>query len=85
MQTGNYVIWILGSLFIFVTGVAGLIVRIGLTMFQWRREIDAAIAGTKAKIAGMEVVTERNEEEIKRLRARVDALQSCQNFIQGSK
>jgi len=38
---GNpYIIWILGSLFLFVSALGVIIVRMALLMFQWRREID---------------------------------------------
>ena len=46
--------WILGGLFVFAGGVAGLIIRLGLLMFTWRREIDDKIAESNTKIGQLE-------------------------------
>jgi len=47
----QYVLWILGALSLSVGGVAGLLAKLGIIMFQWRREIDTAINDNSVKIA----------------------------------
>lgn len=42
--------WLLGGLSFFAALIAGLVIRMGLQMFSWRREIDAAIAENKMQI-----------------------------------
>ena len=73
--------WILGGLFLFVGGVAGLMIRIAVLMFSWRREIDESLMANKLGIArleewkeGHEDKAERNLDEINRLRDRVNKL-----------
>ena len=54
MPTEKIIIAILGGLFVFVGGVAGLMIRIALLMFTWRREIDDKIAENNTKIGMLE-------------------------------
>ena len=35
-----WILWILGGLFLFVGTLGGIIIKMGVLMFQWRREID---------------------------------------------
>jgi len=57
-----------------VSLLLGVIGKVGLLMFQWRREIDQAINDNSNKIAAMgtdkDKIT-RNEKEIDALRERV--------------
>lgn len=46
--------WILGGLFVFAGGVAGLMIRFALLMFTWRREIDDKIAESNTKIGQLD-------------------------------
>jgi len=73
MQDG-YILWILGGLFAFVSLLLGVIGKVGLLMFQWRREIDSAINDNSNKIAAMGTDKDkiaRNEKDIEELRERV--------------
>lgn len=69
-----YILWILGGLFGFLSLLLGVIGKVGLLMFQWRREIDQAINANSNKIAAMGTDKDkiaRNEKEIDALRVRV--------------
>jgi len=73
----NYILWIIGGLFVYVSGIAGLVAKLGLIMFQWRREIDMAINENSIKLASMGVSEgkiARNEKEIEELRMRVSQM-----------
>lgn len=55
----------------------GVIGKVGLLMFQWRREIDQAINDNSNKIAAMGTDKDkiaRNEREIEELRERVSQM-----------
>jgi len=72
-----YILWILGGLFLFVGVLGGIIIRMALLMFQWRREIDkehsiSAIA--IASLATLKPDVQRNVEEIRDLRERISRL-----------
>lgn len=72
-----YILWILGGLFGFVSLLLGVIGKVGLLMFQWRREIDQAINDNSNKIAAMGTDKDkiaRNEREIEELRERVSQM-----------
>jgi len=64
----QFLIWALGALFVFVGAVAGLMVKIALTMFDWRREIDANIAGNTERIAKLDQWKEDHHLEALRTR-----------------
>ena len=69
-----YILWIMGGLFGFVSLLLGVIGKVGLLMFQWRREIDQAINDNSNKIAAMGTDKDkiaRNEKDIEELRERV--------------
>ena len=69
-----YILWMLGGLFGFVSLLLGVIGKVGLLMFQWRREIDSAINDNSNKIAAMGTAKDkiaRNEKDIEELRERV--------------
>jgi len=65
-----YVLWILGGLFGFVSFLLGVIGKLGLIMFQWRREIDAAINLNTVAIARIETI----RTEVERIAAQVNDL-----------
>ena len=46
-----WILWILGGLFLFVGALFGVIVKMGVLMFQWRREIDKEHTDNAIKIA----------------------------------
>jgi len=65
------ILWILGGLFVFVSLLFGVIVKMGLLMFGWRREIDKDHAENKVEIAKFESV----RRDIERLFGLMDDLQ----------
>jgi len=67
-------LWVLGGLFLFVGGLAGLMVKMGVLMFQWRREIDkehAINAIAIASLAALKPDVQRNADDIRDLRERI--------------
>jgi len=72
-----YVLWILGSLFVFLAGLCAVLIKIGLLMFQWRREIDGSISENSVKIAvlsGCKNDVDRHNKELADLRERVSRI-----------
>jgi len=62
----DYILWIIGGLFVFSAGIATVSARMFLIMFEWRREIDAAIAANAVEIAKNDtlliIILKRREE-----------------------
>jgi len=60
--TTPWILWILGGLFLFVGTLGGIIVKMAVLMFSWRREIDkdhAANAIAIAKFGSLEKELDR--------------------------
>ena len=66
-----WILWILAGLFGFVGLLFGVIAKMGLLMFQWRREIDKDHAENKIEIGKFESV----RRDIERLFSLMDDLQ----------
>jgi len=76
-ETTQYLLWILGGLFLFVGLLFGIIARMALLMFQWRREIDkehAVNAIAIASLATLKPDVQRNVEEIRDLTIRISQI-----------
>jgi len=72
-----YILWILGGLFLFVGALGGIIIRMSLLMFQWRREIDkeqAVNAIAIASLATLKPDVQRNIDDIRDLREKMSGL-----------
>jgi len=65
------ILWILGGLFIFVSLLFGVIVKMALLMFGWRREIDKDHADNAIEIGKFESV----RRDLERLFGLLDDLQ----------
>ena len=66
-----WILWILGGLFLFVGALFGVMVKMGMLMFQWRREIDRDHAENQVEIAKFESV----RRDLERLFNLMDDLQ----------
>jgi len=69
-----YIIWILGSIVLFVGALGTIIVRMALLMYQWRREIDKEHAVNAIAIASLTALkpdVARNADDIRHLTTRI--------------
>ena len=76
-ETTQYLLWILGGLFLFVGLLFGIIVRMALLMFQWRREIDKEHAVNAIAIASLATLKPdvwRNTEELRALSLKISQI-----------
>jgi len=65
------ILWILGGLFLFVSLLFGVMVKMGLLMFGWRREIDKDHSENAIEIGKIEAL----RRDVERLYALLDDLQ----------
>jgi len=76
-ETTQYLLWILGGLFLFVGLLFGIILRMALLMFGWRREIDkehSVNAIAIASLATLKPDVRRNADDIRDLTNRISRI-----------